>query len=95
MTLVRELDVLAAEAEGRTLAAELVKNVLSKRPEARDALHAATSGRAKEIVIGLVREALATALNEQQPLEVRTIAVQTLGAAEFTEVKDTLTVLLQ
>lgn len=91
--LVRELDGLATR--DAPLANELVKKVLSKRPEARELLAGATSGRAKELVAAIVREAVATARDPQKPIDERAAAARTLGAADFDEVKEVFAELLQ
>lgn len=92
---LRQLDALATDAGDKPLAEELVKNLISQQPSVRQLLGGAAGGRAKEIVLAMIREAQATAADEQKSPADRADAVRLLATAEFSDVKPLCTDLLQ
>lgn len=92
---LQQLDALAANESDKTLAEELVKSLVSKQPSVRELLGGTAGGKGKEIVLAMIREARATAGDEQKSPQDRAAAVRTLATAEFGEVKQLLSELLQ
>lgn len=92
---VRQLDALAVDVNEKPLAEELVKNLVSKQPSAREFLSGATGGKATEILAAMIRDAQATARNEKNAPADRVAAVRTLASANITELKDLFAELLQ
>ena len=94
-TMIRQLDLLAADANGKSLAEELVRNLVSKQPAAKEMLAGATGGKAREILAALVRDAIITARDESKAPADRAVAVRTLAAASLAETKELFAELLQ
>lgn len=92
---LRQLDSLSDNPDDKSLAAELVKNLVSKQPSAREMLGGATGGKAREIVTAMILGARTTARDEQQPPADRATAIRTLTIADFNEVKELFGGLLQ
>jgi putative heme-binding domain-containing protein len=69
------------------LAAELLKTIIAVRPAIREMLGDG-GGRTKTILTGLLRDAKATAANDQKEPIDRAAAVRTLAASEFGDVSD-------
>lgn len=92
---LRQLDTLATDTGDKALAEELVKNLVSKQPSVRELLGGAAGGRAKEIVLAMIRDARAIAADDQKSPADRAAAVRTLATAEFSEVQQLCTDLLQ
>ncbi len=94
-TMIRQLDLLAADANGRSLAEELVRSLVSKQPAAKEMLAGATGGKAREILAALVRDALVAARDETKAPPDRAAAVRTLSSASLAETKELFVELLQ
>ena len=94
-TMIRQLDLLAADANGKSLAEELVRNLVSKQPAAKEMLAGATGGKAREILAALVRDAIVTARDEAKAPADRAVAVRTLSSASLAETKELFAELLQ
>ena len=94
-TMIRQLDLLAADANSKSLAEELVRNLVSKQPAAQEMLAGATGGKAREILAALVREAIVTARDEAKVPADRASAVRTLSSASLAETKELFAELLQ
>ncbi len=92
---LRQLDSLAADPNSKPLAESLVKSLVSKQPAVSALLDGAAGGKAKEIVQSMVRDARVVAHDEQKPPADRAAAVRTLAVAEFADVKELFTELLQ
>ncbi|MBC7816747.1 MAG: HEAT repeat domain-containing protein, partial [Planctomycetaceae bacterium] len=78
---LRQLDMLSSDAADKSLAEELVKNLVSKQPSVRELLSGATGGKAKEIIAAMIRDARAAASDEQKSPTERATAVRTLATA--------------
>lgn len=92
--VVKLVDALSTDAGDKALAAELVKSVVSKQPSAKDLLASASSGKAKEIVAAMIRDAQAIAADDKQSVAARVPAIRTLSTAEFNDVQAVLSKLL-
>jgi putative membrane-bound dehydrogenase-like protein len=90
-----QLDAFAADSSDRTLVEELVKNLVGKRPSARELLQGAAAGKAKQIVAAMIRDAHAVARDEQKLVADRAAAVRTLAIANFADVAELFALLLQ
>ena len=94
-TMIRQLDLLAADANSKSLAEELVRNLVSKQPAAKEMLAGATGGKAREILAALVRDAIVAARDEAKAPADRAAAVRTLSSASLAETKELFAELLQ
>lgn len=94
-TMIRLLDALATDANGKSLAEELVRNLVSKQPAAKEVLAGATGGKAREILAGLVRDAMTAARDEATAPADRASAVRILSSASLAETKELFAELLQ
>ncbi len=94
-TMIRQLDLLAADAKDKSLAEELVRNLVSKQPAAKEMLAGATGGKAREILAALVRDAIVAARDEANTPADRAAAVRTLSSASLAETKELFAELLQ
>src|SRR5690606_36813260 len=79
--LLRQLDRLTAEPDGKALAEQLVKKLVSKQPAVASLLGGDGAGKARELVVAMVRDAKAVASNAEQAPAQRVEAVRTLSAA--------------
>lgn len=93
--MIRQLDLLAADAKDKSLVEELVRNLVSKQPAAKEMLAGATAGKAREILAGLVRDAIVAARDEAKAPADRAAAVRTLSSASLAETKELFAELLQ
>ncbi|TXT30985.1 MAG: cytochrome c, partial [Planctomycetota bacterium] len=94
-TMIRQLDLLAADAKNKSLAEELVRSLVSKQPAAKEMLAGATGGKAREILASLVREAIVTARDDAKPPTDRATAVRTLASSSLTDTQELFAELLQ
>lgn len=94
-TMIQQLDALAADASGKSLAEELVRNLVSKQPAAKEMLAGATGGKAREILAGLVRDAMTAARDDAKSPADRASAIRTLASSSFVETKTLFAELLQ
>ena len=92
---LQQLDSQSFDAADKSLAEELVKNLVSKQPSVRELLSGATGVKAKEIIAAMIRDARATASDEQKTPTDRATAVRTLATANFADVKEFFAALLQ
>jgi putative membrane-bound dehydrogenase-like protein len=92
---LKQLDALAGNSTDQALAEELVKNLVGKRPSARELLDGAAGGKAQEIVAAIIRDSQNLAGDEQRSAADRAAAIRTLAIADFADVKDLFTILLQ
>ncbi len=92
---VKLIESLSSDAADKAVAEELVKSLVSKQPSAKDLLASATSGKAKEIVAAMIRDAQAVAADEKKSVTDRVSAIRTLSTAEFNDVQAVLAKLLQ
>ncbi|MCX7422292.1 MAG: HEAT repeat domain-containing protein [Planctomycetia bacterium] len=90
---VRQLDSLSADE--KSLAEELVKNLVSKQPAVRELLAGATGGKATEILNAMIRDAQVVARDEKKAPADRAAAVRTLATANLAEMKTLFADLLQ
>lgn len=93
--MIRQLDLLAADANNKSLAEELVRNLVSKQPAAKEMLAGATGGKAREILASLVREAIIAARDVAKAPADRAAAVRTLASSSLTDTKELFAELLQ
>lgn len=92
---LRQVETLSADAGDKVLAEELVKSLIAKQPAVATMLAGATAGKAKEIVAGIIRDALVTARDESKSPADRATGVRTLATASLSETKALFTELLQ
>ena len=90
---VQQLDLLG-DAD-KALAADLVKQLVSKQPAVNALLSGATGGKAKEIIAAMIRDARAVAGNVEKMPPDRAAAVRTLATAQFADNKELFVELLQ
>jgi len=90
---VQQLDLLG-DAD-KVLAADLVKQLVSKQPAVNALLSGATGGKAKEIIAAMIRDARAVAGNAEKMPPDRAAAVRTLATATFADNKELFVELLQ
>ncbi len=93
--MIRQLDLLAADANNKSLAEELVRNLVSKQPAAKEMLAGATGGKAREILASLVRDAIIAARDVAKSPADRAAAVRTLASSSLTDTKELFAELLQ
>jgi putative membrane-bound dehydrogenase-like protein len=93
--MVRQIDALASDPSGKPLAEELVRNLVSRQPAAKEMLAGATGGQAGTILAGLVKEAQALATDDAKPADQRAAAVRTLASGTFGELESLFADLLQ
>lgn len=90
---VQQLDQLTDADKG--LAADLVKQLVSKQPAANTLLSGAAGGKAKEIIAAMIRDAREVAVNTEKMPPDRAAAVRTLATASFADNKELFAELLQ
>lgn len=93
--VLRLVDTLSESPGQERLAEELVRNLISQGPSMRELLAGAVSDRVKSLVASMTREALASARDEQLKPAARATAIRSLAAAEFSQVRELFTELLQ
>ncbi|REJ72849.1 MAG: cytochrome C [Planctomycetota bacterium] len=92
---IRQIDALSSQPDGKALAEELVKNVVSKQPAVSELLSGAAGGKAQEILAAMIRDARDAAGDAELAAEARATAVRTLATADFEKVDDLFEELLQ
>lgn len=92
---LQQLETLSTDAADKALAAELIKNLVSKQPSIRELLSGAAGGKAKELIAAMVRDAQAVARNAEKAPADRAAAVRTLATAPFADNKELFAELLQ
>ena len=92
---LQQLDTLADTDADKALAAELVKQLVSKQPAVNALLSGATGGKAKEIIATLIRDAQTLARDTEKMPADRAAAVRTLATAPFAANKELFAELLQ
>ncbi len=92
---VKLIEGLSNEAADKALGEDLVKALVSKQPSVKELLASATSGKAKEIVAAMIRDAQIVAVDDQNLVADRVAAIRTLSTAEYASVSGLLSKLLQ
>ena len=92
---IQQIDALSARPDGKALAEELVKNVVSKQPAVSELLSGAAGGKAQEILAAMIRDARDAAGDAELAAEARATAVRTLATADFGDVADLFGELLE
>lgn len=92
---LQQLDTLADADSDKALAAELVKQLVSKQPAINALLSGNAGGKAKEIMAAMIRDAQGLARDEAKMPADRAAAVRTLATAPFAENQELFAELLQ
>ncbi|MES2794102.1 MAG: PVC-type heme-binding CxxCH protein, partial [Planctomycetota bacterium] len=92
---LQQLETLSTTAADQALAAELVKNLVSKQPSINELLGGAAGAKVKELIAAMIRDAQAVARDAAQKPEARVAAIRTLATAPFADNQELFAELLQ
>ncbi|MDB5340139.1 MAG: cytochrome c [Planctomycetaceae bacterium] len=92
---LQQLETLSTSEADKALAADLVKNLVSKQPSISELFKGAAGGKAKELIAAMIRDAQVVARDTSKMPADRAAAVRTLATAPFADNKDLFAELLQ